>query len=70
MIITNSKVVIAPSEQLSDMRLSRIVGRHGRVIQVLMNEKRKNKGYIIHFPKSFLGEKDWFIPLESVQHDE
>ena len=70
MIITNSKVVIAPSEQLSDMRLARIVGRHGRVIQVLMNEKRKNKGYIIHFPKSFLGEKDWFIPLESVQYDE
>ena len=70
MIITNSKVVIAPSKQLSDMKLSSIVGRHGRVIQVLMNEKRRNKGYIVHFPKSFLGEKDWFIPLESVQHDE
>ena len=70
MIITNSKVVVAPSKQLSDMKLSGMVGRHGRVVQVLMDEKRKNKGYIVHFPKSYLGEKDWFIPLESVQYDE
>ncbi len=70
MIALNSKIMVVPSRPLSDMRLASMKGKRGRITEDLTSPKRRNKGYLVHFPKSFLGEKDWFIPLESAQYDE
>lgn len=70
MIALNSKIIVIPSRQLSEMRLGGMEGKRGRVIEDLTSPRRRNKGYIVHFPKSYLGEKDWFIPVESVWYGE
>ncbi|NDW10991.1 hypothetical protein [Dysgonomonas sp. 520] len=70
MIRVKSKVRVVSSEELSAIRLDKMVGMVGRVIEDLTFDKRKNKGYIVHFPKAYLGEKDWFIPQESIEHEE
>lgn len=70
MIVLNSKIIVVASPQLSGMKLEGMEGKRGRVIEDLTSPKRRNKGYMVHFPKSYLGEKDWFIPVESVRYEE
>jgi hypothetical protein len=68
--LNSSRIIVVASPQLSGMRLEDMEGRRGRVIEDLTSPQRRNKGYMVHFPKSCLGEKDWFIPVESVYYEE
>lgn len=62
-----SRVKIASSPELYELKLSDLVGRFGIVYEDLTSNKRKNKGYMIKLAGGeFEGETEWFIPESSV----
>lgn len=68
MIREGSNVVIVPSRELSDMKLSVLGGRKGVVTEDMCSHKRINQGYIVRLiGEAYLEEEEWFIPSTSVQ---
>lgn len=65
MISEGEIVRIVASDALSDMRLDGLVGQKGRVTHVL--PVRRNAGCMVHFKDRFLGERNWFIPIASIE---
>lgn len=63
----NDKVIIKSSDQLSDMRLTDLVYRTGTITDDFTNQSRKNKGYMVSLDIDYMGEENWFIPLESIK---
>lgn len=63
----NDKVIIKSSNQLSDMRLTDLVYRTGTITDDFTDQSRKNKGYMVSLDIDYMGEENWFIPLESIK---
>lgn len=63
----NDKVIIKSSNQLSDMRLTDLVYRTGTITDDFTDQTRKNKGYMVSLDIDYMGEENWFIPLESIK---
>lgn len=63
----NDKVIIKSSDQLSDMRLTDLVYRTGTITDDFTDQSRKNKGYMVSLDIDYMGEENWFIPLESIK---
>jgi hypothetical protein len=62
-----NKVVIAPSKELSEMRLDGLCGREAVVDEVLDSESRKTKGcWVVLVGEPFKSETEWFIPVSSI----
>lgn len=55
---------IIRSPELLAMRLKRLVGRKGVVVQI----PDHRNGAFVEFTDTFLGEKEWYIPKESIQY--
>lgn len=70
MIKENDRVVIKLSSALKRIKLVDLVGISGYVLEDLCFEERKTKGYLIRLDNSYLGEYNWFIPIESVRYVE
>jgi hypothetical protein len=64
----NGRIKIVPSLQLNEMKLSRLAGREGTVIENLSSKERKNKGYMVELDSPFKQESVWFVPLESIEN--
>ena len=65
MIAEGEMVTIIASEELSDMRLDDLVGHRGRITHMLPS--RRNAGCMVHFKERYLGERNWFIPIASIE---
>lgn len=57
------KVEIIASKELSSMKLGSLVGRTG----IIVANGEKNNGFYVELNKSYLHEKEWFIPTASIQ---
>ena len=66
MITVGSKIVIIPSEELSELRLNGLLGEQGFVLEDLTDETRTVKGYMILIPEMYKDEYVWFIPQKSI----
>lgn len=53
------------SDELGAWKLKKLVGREGKIVSELQNEK--NKGYWVELDISFGNEKEWFVPVSSIQ---
>ncbi len=67
MIKENSRIKIADSSGLKDLKLSELVDSTGTVIEDLTYNGRVSKGYLIQLDSPFQNEYLWFIPKDSVQ---
>lgn len=67
MIKENSRIKIADSSGLKDLKLSELVDSTGTVIEDLTYNGRVSKGYLIQLDSPFQSEYLWFIPKDSVQ---
>lgn len=70
MIKEGSVVTIKPSEALSIMRLEYLIGREATIIQDLTSITRLNKGFMVELTESYMGETEWFIPIESITDED
>ncbi|MDR1090101.1 MAG: hypothetical protein LBL79_03420 [Prevotella sp.] len=62
-----NKTVIAPSQELTEMKLDGLCGREAVIDEVLDSESRKIKGcWVILEGEPFEGEAEWFIPINSI----
>jgi len=59
------KIIILPSFTLSEMRLDSLVGLTATIVEV-----NETFGYIkgcwIELPGKYLGEREWYIPYNSI----
>lgn len=66
----NQIIEIVDSKELRELRLEKLIGRMGRIVESLDYPQRKNPGYIVdfsEFSKPFQGEDEWFIPSQSIK---
>ena len=49
------------------MRLTDLVYRTGTITDDFTDQTRKNKGYMVSLDIDYMGEENWFIPLESIK---
>ena len=70
MITVNTRVRIVSSEELSEMKLSELVGRTGFITEDLAYPSRKNRGYMVLLDEPFMRAWLWFIPEKSVCYED
>lgn len=68
-MVKNAYITIVGSVELSELRLSELVGRRGLVVEDLSGEDRKNKGGLVLLEEAYLDEFIWFIPENSVSYE-
>jgi len=66
----DTPICIVDSEELSEMRLSELVGRTGVTLNDLTQPERKFKGYMVLLDKPFMKAWIWFIPENSVCYED
>ncbi|NDV80866.1 hypothetical protein [Bacteroides sp. 51] len=66
----NVFIRICPSKELSDLRLDKMVGMTGSIVEKLDFRERKIKGYMVQLEAPFMGETVWFIPVNSIKYEE
>lgn len=61
-------VTIAASEELSEMKLNDLIGRKGKVAEVLYcKDGRTVRGaWVELLGKPYLNEQEWYIPNKSI----
>ena len=64
------RITIKKTAELSAYRLAAIAGCHGLVTEDLTQEHRTVKGYMVYLDEPFQGEHTWFIPQNSVEHED
>lgn len=65
--MVGEKIIICPSQELSDSKLTGLVNRKGTIVEELIYKERKNKGYMVRLSINFMGETIWFIPFSSIK---
>lgn len=64
--LINHAVRIVRSSELVDMKLGKLAGRTGIVVEIAKN----GHGMFVKLDKPYLGEDEWYIPKESIQYYE
>ena len=64
--LINHAVRIVRSRELVDMKLGKLAGRTGIVVEIAKN----GHGMFVKLDKPYLGEGEWYIPKESIQYYE
>ena len=63
----NDGIRIILSATLLEMKLGALVGAEGVITACFDDDKRKNRGCMVMFHKSFEGHYIWFIPIDSIE---
>lgn len=66
----NTHVKVVPSDDLSQMHLSGMVGRTGKVAEQIFSTDGSLIGYMVFLDKSFQGECLWFVPQDALVYEE
>ena len=64
--LINHAVRIVRSRELVDMKLGKLAGRTGIVVEIAKN----GHGMFVKLDKPYLWEDEWYIPKESIQYYE
>lgn len=68
-MVNNAHITVITSKELTTMRLDDLVGCHGLVVEVLTEDRTKNRGALVLLEESYLGEDLWFIPENSISYE-
>ena len=66
-MIKNAHITVITSKELTAMRLDDLVGCRGLVVEVLSEDRIKNRGALVLLEEPYLGEYLWFIPENSIR---
>ena len=67
-MVKNAHITVITSSELTAMRLDDIVGCRGLVVEVLAEDRTRNRGALVLLEEPYLGEHLWFIPANSISH--
>lgn len=68
-MIKNAYVTIVASDELTEMRLSELVGRKGLVVEDLSFMEAGTRGGMVLLEETYLDEFVWFIPESAVAYE-
>ena len=68
-MIQNAHITVITSKELTAMRLDDLVGCRGLVVEVLAEDRIKNRGVLVLLEEPYLGEYLWFIPENSISYE-
>ena len=68
-MIQNAHITVITSNELTAMRLDDLVGCRGLVVEVLSEDRVKNRGTLVLLEEPYLGEYLWFIPENSISYE-
>lgn len=68
-MIQNAHITVITSRELTAMRLDDLVGCHGLVVEVLAEDRTRNRGALVLLEEPYLGEYLWFIPENSISYE-
>lgn len=62
----NNRVTILPSYALAKLKLNALAGKSGEIIETVCSSNGTVSGCWIWLDKSYMEEKEWFIPSDSL----
>ena len=68
-MIQNAHITVNTSKELTAMRLDDLVGCRGLVVEVLTEDRPRNRGALVLLEAPYLGEYLWFIPENSISYE-
>ena len=68
-MIKNAHITVITSKELTAMRIDDLVGCRGLVVEVLSEDRIKNRGALILLEETYLNEYLWFIPENSISYE-
>ena len=68
-MIQNAHITVITSKELTAMRLDDLVGCRGLVVEVLSEDRIKNRGALVLLEEPYLVEYLWFIPENSKSYE-
>ena len=68
-MIQNAHITVITSKELTAIRLNDLVGCSGLVVEVLSEDRIKNRGALVLLEEPYLGEYLWFIPENSISYE-
>ena len=68
-MIQNAHIIVITSSELTAMWLDDLVGCRGLVVEVLSEDRIKNRGALVLLEEPYLGEYLWFIPENSISYE-
>lgn len=68
-MIQNAHITVITSKELTAMRLDDLAGCRGLVVEVLSEDRIKNRGALVLLEEPYLGEYLWFIPENSISYE-
>ena len=68
-MIQNAHITVITSKELTAMRLDDLVGCRGLVVEVLSEDRIKNRGALVLLEEPYLGEYLLFIPENSISYE-
>ena len=66
-MVNNVHITVITSKELTAMRLDDLVGCRGLVMEVLTEDRIKNRGALVLLEEPYVGEYLWFIPENSIR---
>jgi hypothetical protein len=58
-------IIILPSYALQTLHLNKLVGARAKIIETKYHGNEIS-GYWVALSKPYMGEKEWFIPIDSI----
>ena len=68
-MIQNAHITVITSKELTAMRLDDLVGCRGLVVEVLAEDRLKNRGALVLLEEPYLDDYLWFIPENSISYE-
>ena len=68
-MIQNAHITVITSKELTAMRLDDLVGCRGLVVEVLAEERTRNRGALVLLEEPYIGEDRWFIRENSISYE-
>ena len=68
-MVNNAHITVITFKELTAMRLDDLVGCRGLVMEVLTEDRIKNRGALVLLEEPYLGEYLWFIPENSISYE-
>ena len=68
-MVKNAHITVITSRELTAMRLDDLVGCRGLVVEVLAEDRTRNRGALVLLEEPYLGEHLWFIPENSISYE-
>ena len=68
-MVNNAHITVITSPELTAMRLDDLIGCRGLVVEVLSEDRLKNRGALVLLEEPYLGDYLWFIPENSISYE-